>query len=105
SRRSIYSSKESWKDQRERRMKNLLAFGIWYQKMFWDFFSYRRVNRESKRLDRVLVVEFIGGEQFVTEEINEEGNRWLNIEVRTRWYRNLIWAASLNRGTITVYED
>ncbi|GJW33807.1 hypothetical protein Tco_0053839, partial [Tanacetum coccineum] len=38
--------------------------------------SYHRVNRESKRLDRVLVVEIV-----VTEEIIEEGNRWSSIEI------------------------
>nr|GEZ67358.1 hypothetical protein [Tanacetum cinerariifolium] len=42
--------------------------------------SYRRVNHESKRLDRVVVTEFVDGEQFVTEEIIEEGNHWPNIE-------------------------
>nr|GEU37333.1 retrovirus-related Pol polyprotein from transposon TNT 1-94 [Tanacetum cinerariifolium] len=47
---------------------------------FATFTSYRRVNRELKRLDRVLVAEFVEGEQFVTEEIIEEGNRWPNIK-------------------------
>ncbi|GJV27694.1 hypothetical protein Tco_1384142 [Tanacetum coccineum] len=30
--------------------------------------------------DRVLVAEFVDGEQFVTEEIIKEGNRWPSIE-------------------------
>ncbi|GKF16013.1 hypothetical protein Tco_0057475 [Tanacetum coccineum] len=66
---------------------------------------YRRVNRESKRLDRVLVAEYVDGEQFVTEEIIEEGNRWPNIEVRTTWDRKIIRVASPNGGMIAVYED
>ncbi|GJS02198.1 hypothetical protein Tco_0318706 [Tanacetum coccineum] len=49
--------------------------------------------------------EFVDGEQFVTEEIIEEGNRWPNIEVRTTWDRKNIRAASPNGGTIAVYED
>ncbi|GJR17812.1 hypothetical protein Tco_0966339 [Tanacetum coccineum] len=36
---------------------------------------YRRVNRESKRLDGVLVAEFKDGKQFVTEEIIKGWNR------------------------------
>ncbi|GKF14019.1 hypothetical protein Tco_0055481, partial [Tanacetum coccineum] len=52
--------------------------------------SYRHVNHESKGLDRVLVAEFIDGEQFVTEEIIEEENRKPNIEVRTTWDRKII---------------
>ncbi|GKB57494.1 hypothetical protein Tco_0913680 [Tanacetum coccineum] len=70
-----------------------------------DVLRYRRLNRGSKRLYRVLVAEFIDGEQFVTEEIIEEENCWPNIEVRTTWDRKIIRAASLNGGTITVYED
>ncbi|GJW03164.1 hypothetical protein Tco_1562020 [Tanacetum coccineum] len=67
--------------------------------------SYHRVNHESKRLYRVLVAEFVYGEQFVTEEIIKEGNRWPNIEVRTTWEIKIIRAASLNGGTISVYEE
>ncbi|GKC35112.1 hypothetical protein Tco_1047496 [Tanacetum coccineum] len=65
----------------------------------------RRVNRESKGLDGVLVAKFVDGEQFVTEEIIEEGNRWPNIEVRTTWDRKIIRAASPNEGMIAVYKD
>ncbi|GJX98357.1 hypothetical protein Tco_0355376 [Tanacetum coccineum] len=36
---------------------------------------------QNKRLNRVLVAEFVSGEQFVTEEIIEEWNRWPNIEI------------------------
>ncbi|GJY98854.1 hypothetical protein Tco_0516284 [Tanacetum coccineum] len=68
-----------------------------------------RSSSESKmactKRDRVLVAEFVDGEQFVTEEIIEEGNRWPNIEVRTTWDRKIIRAASPNGGTIAVYED
>ncbi|GJX09828.1 hypothetical protein Tco_0199687 [Tanacetum coccineum] len=58
----------------------------------------------SIRLTKVDI--FIkSGEQFVTEEIIEEGNRWPNIEVRTTLDRKIIRAASLNRGTIAEHED
>ncbi|GJX53002.1 hypothetical protein Tco_0281371 [Tanacetum coccineum] len=50
--------------------------------------------------DRVLVTEFVDGEQFITEEIIEEGNRWPSIEVRTIWHRKIIRVASLNGGTL-----
>ncbi|GJX81360.1 hypothetical protein Tco_0330841 [Tanacetum coccineum] len=63
------------------------------------------IHRESKRLGRVLVAEFVDGVQFVTEEIIEEGNRWPNIEVRTTWDSNIIWVVPPNEGTIAVYED
>nr|GEV33904.1 hypothetical protein [Tanacetum cinerariifolium] len=67
-----------------------------------------RYSSESKmacvKWDRVLVVELIDGEQFVTEEIIEEGNRWPNIEVRITWDRKIIRAASSSGGTIAVYE-
>ncbi|GKB94486.1 hypothetical protein Tco_0980623 [Tanacetum coccineum] len=55
--------------------------GLHESRCFATSSSYHRVNRESKRLDRVLVAEFVDGEQFVTEEIIKEGNRWPNIEV------------------------
>ncbi|GKA51348.1 zf-CCHC domain-containing protein [Tanacetum coccineum] len=37
---------------------------------------------------------------LLLKEILEEGNRWLNIEVRTTWNRKIIRAASSNGGTI-----
>ncbi|GJS85354.1 retrovirus-related pol polyprotein from transposon TNT 1-94 [Tanacetum coccineum] len=44
-----------------------------------------RSSLESKmacmKQDRVLVAELVDGEQFVTEEIIEERNRWPNIEI------------------------
>nr|GEV90239.1 putative ribonuclease H-like domain-containing protein [Tanacetum cinerariifolium] len=50
------------------------------KRCFTNSSSYRRVNRKSKGLDEVLVAKLIDREQFVTEEIIEEGNRWPNIE-------------------------
>ncbi|GKD86393.1 hypothetical protein Tco_1357547, partial [Tanacetum coccineum] len=74
--------------------------------MFCDFFFVPSCNRESKGLDGVIVENFVDGEQFVTEEIIEEGNRWPNIKVRTTWDRKIIRVASMEeRSPYTKIEE
>ncbi|GKA76589.1 hypothetical protein Tco_0783050 [Tanacetum coccineum] len=92
---SIWSSSES------KMVCSCLTFGA--KICFATSPSYHCVNREMKRLDRVLVAEFVDGEQFVTEEIIEEGNRWPSIKVRTTWDRKIIRVASSNRGNRSPY--
>ncbi|GKB55854.1 hypothetical protein Tco_0912040 [Tanacetum coccineum] len=87
----IYSGEEDQSFSIQSSLKSKMACAKWgMSRCFATSSSYRHVNHESKGLDRVLVAEFIDGEQFVTEEIIEEENRKPNIKVRTTWDRKII---------------